>query len=147
MSEEKAEKTNAVEMLSFGGLQFAASTFMAFLSYYLMMFLTDVAQVSPAATAILLVCYRLLSAVDTQLIGLFINRNSFKEGKYRPYYKWCALPFALGIAALGLTPAIAPSARVAYAAFVLIVCDLSWSLLHTASLSMLPYLARDDINR
>ena len=147
MSGEKAEKTNAVEMLSFGGLQFAASIFMAFSSYYLMMFFTDVALIPPAATAVLLLCFRLFSAVDTQVIGIFINRNHFKDGKYRPYFKWCALPFAAGLVALGLTPGIGASGRIVYAVFTLIICDLSWSLLHTASLSMLPYMARDDINR
>ena len=147
MSGEKAEKVSTIEMLSFGGVQFAASSFMAFLSYYLMMFLTDVALIPPAATAILMLCYRLFSAVDTQAIGLFINRKRFGDGKYRPYLKWCALPFAIGVAALGLTPGIGGSGRIVYAALVLIICDISWSAIHTASISMLPYLANDDIGR
>ena len=147
VSDTKTEKTNATEMLSFGGAQFAASTFMAFLSYYLMMFLTDVALIPPAATAILLLCFRLFSAVDTQVIGLFINRTRFWDGKYRPYLKWCALPFAVGLTALGLTPRLSPSGIIIYVSIALIICDISWSTIHTATMSMLPYLAMDDISR
>ena len=143
----KTEKTNATELLSFGGAQFAASTFMAFLSYYLMMFLTDIALIPPAATAVLMLCFRLFSAVDTQGIGIFINRTRFGDGKYRPYLKWCALPFAVGLAALGLTPRVGASGIIIYVSIMLIVCDLSWSTIHTATMSMLPYLARDDISR
>ena len=138
---------NTIEMLSFGGTQFAASIYMAFSSYYLMMFLTDVALIPSAATAVLLFCFRLFCAIDTQAAGIFVNRMNFKDGKYRLYYKWCALPFALSLAALGLTPYIGVSFRIVYAAFILIVCDLSWTMLSMASFSMLPYLARDDASR
>ena len=146
MEESKTEKANAAEMLSFGGTQFAANIFMAFSSFYLMMFFTDVALIPPATTAVLLLFYRLFSAVDAQAIALFINRKRFTDGKYRPYYKWCALPFAVSLAALGMTPYVSIG-RVIYAAFILIICDLSWTTLQMASFSMLPYLARDDASR
>ena len=86
--ENKSEKINTVEMLSFGGAQFASYIFMAFSSYYLMMFFTDVALISPAITAVFMVFYRLFDAADNQVIGLFINRTRFNDGKYRPYFKW-----------------------------------------------------------
>ena len=141
MSEAKTEKMNAMEMFSFGAAQFATSIFVAFSAYYLMMFCTDVALIPPAMTAVLLFCYRLFSALDDQAVGLFINRVRFKDGKYRPYFKWCALPFAISLAALPLIPGII------YVAFILIICDLCRSALYTASMSMLPYLAKDDVNR
>ena len=144
---EKIEKIDTAEMFSFGGAQFAASTFVAFLSYYQLAFFTDIALIPPAATAVLLLCYRLFSAVDTQVIGVFINRTRFKDGKYRPYFKWCALPFAMSLAALGLTPGVGAPVRIVYAAIVLVVCDICWSAIHTASVSLLPYVAGDDITR
>jgi len=147
MEEAISEKTSAAEMLSFGGVQFAASIYIAFSSYYLMMFLTDVALIPPAATIVLLLWYRLFSAIDSQAIGLFINRVRFKDGKYRPYFKWCALPFALSLAALSLTPDFSVAGKIIYAALVLIICDLCWSMLHMASLSMLPYLGQNDESR
>ena len=147
MSENSTAKANFAEMLSFGGVQFAASTFMAFSAYYLLMFFTDVAMLPAAVTAGLLFCLRILGAIDDQVVSLFINRMSFKGGKYRPYLKWSALPFTLSMAALGLTPGIGMGGRVLYAALMLFICELSWSTSHTATMAMLPYLARDDISR
>ena len=143
----QTERTKVTEMLSFGGIQFAASIYMAFLSYYLMAFCTDIALIPAATTAVLLFGFRLFSAVDTPAIGVLINRTRFKEGKYRPYLKWSALPFALSLAALGLTPGVSGAGRVFFLALMLLLCDLSWSALNTASMSMLPYLARDDLSR
>ena len=143
----QSEKNSVVEMLSFGGIQFAASVYMAFLSYYLMAFCTDVALIPAATTAVLLFCFRLFSAADTPALGLLINRTYFREGKYRPYLKWSALPFGISLAGLGLAPEIGIAGRVFYLALMLLICDLSWSAINTASMSMIPYLARDDVNR
>jgi Na+/melibiose symporter-like transporter len=147
MNGNKTEKTSALEMLSFGGTQFATSIYMAFLSYYLMAFCTDIALIPAAVTAVLLFCFRLFSSVDGLAIGLFINRKNFKDGKYRPYLKWCSLPFAISLAALGLAPGVSITVRVFYIAIILVLCDLCWSMLQTASMSMLPFLVRDDISR
>ena len=134
-------------MLSYGSVNFSVSIYMAFSSYYLMMFCTDVALVPAATTAVLLLCYRLVSLFDDPFMGLVINRNHFRDGKYRPYIKWAALPFALGLAGFGLTPRIGPAARTFFAAFTLILCELSKSAISTAALSMLPYFAKDDKTR
>ncbi|MCL2067159.1 MAG: MFS transporter [Treponema sp.] len=147
MDDKKAEKTDTIEMLSFGGVQFASYIFLAFSSYYLMMFFTDIALISPAVTAVFMVFYRLFDAADNQAIGIFINRNRFKDGKYRPYYKWCALPFAIGLAAFGMTPFISISVRFIYTAVMLLICEFSYSVLNVATTAMLPYLVKHDVNR
>ena len=147
MNASKPIWANSAEKLSFGGIQFALSIFMAFSSYYLMMFFTDVALIPLGATAALLLFHRLFSVVSGQAVGLFINRISFSDGKYRPYFKWLTIPFALSLIALGLVPGISPTYQIAYAAMVLVSCELGWLFLHTASFSMLPYLALDDVSR
>ena len=76
-----------------------------------------------------------------------MNRMRFKAGKYRPYFKWCALPFAIALAALGLTPEVSPAFRIFYASFMLIVCELTLSTMYMAAMAMLPYFARDDVAR
>ena len=134
-------------MLSYGGAQFAMGIYMAFSAYYLMMFCTDIALIPPATTAFLLLCYRLVSVVDDPVMGFSINRVHLKGGKYRPFLKLFALPFAIGLTAFGLTPHIDPAARVLFAVFTLILCELSRSAMSTASLSMLPYFAKDDKTR
>ena len=141
------EDTGFTEMLSFGGSQFASNLYMAFTSYYLLMFCTDIALIPPAVTAALLLCHRLFAVANSQATGLYINRVQFKDGKYRPYFKWCALPYAAGLAALGLTPRLPAGARLWCVAFALLLCELSRTALYTASMAMLPYIARDDKTR
>ena len=143
----RPEKASAAEMLSFGGAQFATCIFMAFSAYYLMGFYTDFALIPPAATAVLLMTLRFYSAASDQFVGLFINRASFKGGKYLPYLKWFALPFAISLVALGQSPEISVAGKIAYAACTLLLCDLFRSVLNTAALSMLPYFAKGDADR
>jgi Na+/melibiose symporter-like transporter len=129
---------NTVEKLSFGGMQFALCIYMAFASYYLMVFFTDVSLIPLTVTASLLLGHRLFSVVCGQGIGLFINRRRFKEGKYRFYFKWFALPFALSLIALGLTSEIDLAYRIIYAGVALMLCEVCWLVLHTASFALLP---------
>ncbi|MCL2338261.1 MAG: MFS transporter [Firmicutes bacterium] len=141
------KKVSGVELASFGGARFASSIFMAFSSYYLMAFYTDAALIPPAAIVALLLTMRLFGAAADQAVGVFINRASLKGGKYRPYFKWMALPFTASLVLLGLTLETSTAGKVIYAAVTLLVCELCWSVLNTAALSMLPYLAKGDTNR
>jgi len=146
-SEAGSEKINVSELLSFGGAQFASNIYRAFSAYYIMMFCTDMALFPVAMTGVLLFCYRLVSALDDQALALLINRVNFRDGKYRPYFKWCALPFAISFTAMALTPAINATYRIIFFTLMLFICELCSSALYTASTSMLPYLAQGDVNR
>ena len=146
-SDARSEKINASELLSYGGAQFATNIYKAFSAYYLMMFCTDMALFPITTTAIVLFFYRLLSALDDQVLGVLINRVSFKDGKYRPYFKWCAAPFAISFTAIALTPGINVAYRIIFFVTALFICEVCSSALYTASMSMLPYLSQGDVNR
>jgi len=147
MSKVIAETARPTEMLSFGGAQFASNIYTAFSAYYLMMFCTEVALIPSAVTAALLFGIRLFGAFDDLAASLFIHRMRFKDGKYLPYFKWCALPHAISMAALGLVPGLGAAAKVAVAVAMLVICELSWSIMHVASIAVIPYLAQDDVGR
>jgi GPH family glycoside/pentoside/hexuronide:cation symporter len=146
-NEEVSERISTSELLSFGGAKFATNVYKAFSAYYLMMFCTDMALFSATVTTVLLLGHRFVSAVGDQVMGLLVNHVSFKDGKYRPYFKWCALPFAVCLAVFSFTPVISVNFRIIFFALSLFTCELCSSALYTASTSMLPYLARDDVNR
>ena len=141
------KNSSLVEMMSYGGVQLSSTIFVAFTAYYLMSFLTDVALIPPAATAALLMSIHLCGALDGLLVGLFINRTNFRQGKYRPYYLWFAFPFGLSLVLLGVVPQAAVGVKIAYAALTLLLCQVCWSVLDMAAWSSLPYLAKNDISR
>jgi GPH family glycoside/pentoside/hexuronide:cation symporter len=89
----------------------------------------------------------LYSIIIQQIVGLYENRFCFRDGKYRPYFKWFAIPFAVSLAALGVVPGTGLTGKIVYAIFTLLMCELCWSVLNIAALSMLPLVTRGDINR
>ena len=141
------KKDNFIKMLSYGGVQFATSIFYAFSSYYMLAFLTDVALIPAAVAAALLFGLRMFSAAGDQAIGIYLNRASAKSGKYRPWFKRCALPYAICLAAVGFAPGFSLAGKVVYAAVTLALCELLRSALSMAAMSMLPYMAVTDDER
>jgi len=146
-SDATPEKANLSERFAFGGAQFASCLFPAFTTYYLMGFYTDVALISPWVTGVLLMFLRLIGACNEYVVGLFMNRTRFRDGKYRPYFKWCAVPYAVSLALLCLTPVTSMTGKIAFAAAMLFTCELFSSALSTAAHAMVPYIARGDVDR
>ena len=141
------ERAGTLELLSFSGGQFATSIFWAFMTYYLMGFYIDIALIPPELAAVLLSFFFFYSAFSDVMIGLLINRLSLREMKYRSYYKWCALPFALSLSSLCFVPQTSVAGKIAYIIITLIICELLWTMLNIAALSLITYIAKGDQNR
>ena len=143
----QSDRASIPELISFGAGQFATNIFRAFITYYLMGFYIDVALIHPAATAVLLFFLNIGSALTDAIAGLFINRMGFKDGKYRPYYKWCAIPFAISLASLCLMPDVGDAGKIIYTFVTIIICVLFYTTLNIAALSMITYSSFDDVSR
>ena len=141
------EKARVAEGLAFGGAQFANCIFPAFAMYYLLGFYTDVALIPPGAAAVLVLILRLVSAFDDHAVGLYMNRTQFRDGKYRPYFKWCALPYAVSLTLLCCVPVTSVAGKIAFAAVTLFACEFFSSTTTTAAYAMIPYLAKGDVGR
>jgi len=142
-----SEKAHWTEKPAFGGAQFAACIYPAFVAYHLTWYCTDVALIPPLVTGVLLFGMRLFGALYDNAVGVFINRTQFRDGKYRPYYKWCAVPYAVSLALLCTMPVTSLAARVVYLAVMLIFCAIFNSVIGTATFAMIPYVAKSDVDR
>ena len=134
-------------MLALGGAQFASCFLPAFLAYHLMWYCTDVVLIPPWITGILLMLPRLVGACYDNVLGLFMNRMQFKDGKFRPYFKWCAVPFAVSLSLLCYMPMSSLAGKIAFIAAMLICCELFGTAMVTASYAMIPYAAKSDVDR
>ena len=143
----KSEKAGLSEMLSYGGIQFSSTIFIAFSSYYLMSFYTDVALIPPTVTATVLMSLHFCSAIDGQIAGVFINRLNFRQGKYRPYFKWLAFPLAISLILMVLVPDASLGVRIVYAVITLFVCQLICTVLDMSAWACLPHIALGDEER
>ena len=135
------------ERLAFGAAQFSSTILPAFSAYYLLFFFTDVSGIHPATTAVILASLRILNAFGEQFSAFYINRMRLKNRSYRSYFKLCAAPLTVSLALLGITPMVGFGFRTVFAALTLFLSDFFSTLLVTASLSMLPFLALDDSER
>lgn len=79
------------------GLGDAANLFvLTYVSSYLKVFYTDVLKVAESKIATLLLISRLWDAINDPMWGAFVaKRRPGKDGKFRPYLKWCAIPLGI----------------------------------------------------
>ena len=146
-SASMSEKAGLSEKLALGGAQFASCFLPAFLAYHLMWFCTDVALLPPSATCFLMILPRLVGACYDSVLGLFMNRMQFKDGKYRPYFKWCAIPFAISLSLLCFMPTSSLTGKIAFIAVMLLASEFFGAAMVTATYSMIPYVAKSDVDR
>ncbi|MDM8158401.1 MFS transporter [Labilibaculum sp. K2S] len=98
---------------SFG--DFASSMFWKIFSMFLMIFYTDVVELSPASVGTMLLLTRLWDGLNDPIMGIVADRTSTSKGKFRPYLLWVAIPFGIiGILTFS-TPEFGPSGKLIYA--------------------------------
>ena len=70
---------------------------LTYISSYLKMFMTDVLGISAASAGVMFIITRLWDCINDPLWGAMVaKRAPTRDGKFRPYLKWVAIP--LGIA-------------------------------------------------
>src|SRR5438105_1291522 len=65
------------------------------ISFYLLKFYTDIAGISALAAGNILLIARLVDALDAPLWGIVFERVRSRWGKFRPWFLWLCIPFAV----------------------------------------------------
>ncbi|PTN10129.1 MFS transporter [Mangrovibacterium marinum] len=98
---------------SFG--DFASSMFWKLFTMFLTIFYTDVVELTPAAVGTMLLLTRIWDSVNDPMMGIICDRTHTRQGKFRPYLFWVAIPFAI-IGVLTFTKFnFGPSGKLIYA--------------------------------
>ena len=88
---------------------------LTYVSSFLKVFYTDVLFISPGNVATLFLVTRLWDAINDPLWGgIVAKRPPAKDGKFRPYIKWIAIPVAvaqLAVAIITSSPSIHSATR------------------------------------
>ena len=72
---------------------------LTYISSYLKIFMTDVLRISPASAGFMFIITRLWDCINDPIWGAMVAKKApTKDGKFRPYLKWVAIP--LGIATI-----------------------------------------------
>lgn len=109
------EKLPLKEKIGYGFGDFASSMFWKLFSMYLMIFYTDVFEITPASVGTMFLLTRIWDAINDPLMGIISDRTTTRYGKFRPYLLWVAVPFAvIGILTF-TTPDYGPTGKLVYA--------------------------------
>ncbi len=69
---------------------------LTYISSYLKIFMTDVLKIAPAKAGFMFILTRLWDCINDPIWGAMVAKKPpVKDGKFRPYLKWVALPLGL----------------------------------------------------
>lgn len=103
------------EKVGYGFGDFASSMFWKLFSMFLMIYYTDVVEISPASVGTMFLLTRLWDGLNDPIMGIVADRTSTAKGKFRPYLLWIAIPFGvIGVLTFS-SPDFTPSGKLIYA--------------------------------
>lgn len=114
---------------------------------FLMIYLSDVAGISMAAIALLLLVMRLVSAVAEPVFAAIADRTDTAYGRYRPWFLWLGLPMAAAGIATFSSGALVPEQRLPAIAFGLIGLNLIYSAANVAYNALSGVITPDSAQR
>lgn len=109
------EKIQLKEKIGYSFGDFASSMFWKLFSMFLMIYYTDVVELSPAAVGTMFLLTRLWDGLNDPIMGIIADRTVTSKGKFRPYLLWIAIPFALIGVLTFSSPDLGPSGKLIYA--------------------------------
>lgn len=83
---------------------------------FLFFYFTDVYGISAAAAGTIMMVARVWDAISDPLIGILADRTNTKQGKFRPYMLWFAIPLGATLVMLFTTPDFEEAGKIIYAA-------------------------------
>lgn len=110
-----AQRIKLKEKIGYGFGDFASSMFWKLFSMFLLIFYTDVFGLSPEAVGTMFLLTRLWDSINDPLMGIICDRTNTKQGKFRPYLLWVAVPFAVVGVLTFLTPDLGTTGKLIYA--------------------------------
>lgn len=80
-----------------------------------MYYYTDIFGIPAAAVGTLFLLSRIWDAVNDPLMGAIADRTKSKQGRFRPWVKWTAIPFGIMAVLMFTTPDFSENGKIVYA--------------------------------
>ncbi|MGI9531371.1 MFS transporter [Lutimonas sp.] len=110
-----SEQIKLKEKIGYSFGDFASSMFWKLFSMFLMIYYTDVVELSPASVGTMFLLTRLWDGLNDPIMGIISDRTRTSMGKFRPYLLWVAIPFAIIGVLTFSSPDFGPSGKLLYA--------------------------------
>ncbi|MBT8191581.1 MAG: MFS transporter [Bacteroidia bacterium] len=102
---------------------------------FLFFYFTDVYGISAAVAGTIMLVARVWDAISDPLIGIIADRTNTKNGKFRPYMVWFAIPLGVSLVLLFTTPDFDETGKIIWAACMYLFLSTAYTAVN------LPYSA------
>jgi sugar (glycoside-pentoside-hexuronide) transporter len=140
-------RTSTATRLSYAASDMGGQFLFCWVMWYVPYFYTDVCTIPAATVGTLLLVVRWLDAIDAPLWGIIFDRTHSRWGKSCPWFLWLCVPFATFGLLTFLTPDLGHQAKIAYAAFTYVGCNVIFTGINTPVTSILSALTDDPKER
>lgn len=114
---------------------------------FLFMFYTDVLGITAGVAGTIMFIARIEDAVDTPVWGIVLDKTKSKYGKFRPWFLWLCVPFALFGVLTFLVPDLSNGGKAIYACVTYIILGSIFTGINTPVTSILSGLTSDPKER
>ena len=138
-----SERLSFGTKLAYGFGDFGTAIVSALKGFFLLIFLTDVARLDPAAAGSILLLTKIWDAVNDPMVGWLSDRTKSRWGRRRPWMLFGALPFGLLFFLLWLTPELSPAGKFWYYLLVALLGDVAFTVVNLPYTALTPELTQD----
>jgi sugar (glycoside-pentoside-hexuronide) transporter len=137
----RMNKTSYKTRFSYAAADVAGQLIFTFIiGGYMAKYFTDVYGLTAITCGFILGLARWIDAVDAPIWGIIFDRTHSRLGKYRPWFLWLCVPFALFGVLTFVSPSLSYNGKVIYAAVTYIACSVIYTGINTPVTSILSTL-------
>lgn len=141
------EQIKLKEKIGYGFGDFASSMFWKLFSMFLMIYYTDVVELSPASVGTMFLLTRLWDGLNDPIMGIISDRTRTSMGKFRPYLLWVAIPFAIIGVLTFSSPDWGPSGKLLYAYITYTLMMMVYTAINVPYSSLMGVMTSDTKER